>query len=66
MVEIRVKRRHAAILATDVAGCSWLMGEDEKGAIAAVNAHPTALIKSNTTEQRIKLGRQDNGGWAVL
>ena len=37
MVEDRVERRHAAILAADVAGCSWLMGEDEEGTLAAVS-----------------------------
>ena len=31
MVKDRVERRHAAILAADVAVCSWLMGENEEG-----------------------------------
>ena len=31
MAKERVQRRLAAILAADVAGYSWLMGEDEEG-----------------------------------
>ena len=39
MVEERVKRRLAAILAADVVGYSRLMGEDEVGALAALKEH---------------------------
>ena len=39
MVEDRVERRHAAILAAAIAGCSWLMGEDEEG-MAEPNGGP--------------------------
>jgi adenylate cyclase len=36
MVEARVERRLAAILAADVAGYSRLMGVDEEGTLAAL------------------------------
>ena len=44
MVEERVKRRLAAILAADVVGYSRLMGEDEAGTLAALKEHRAALI----------------------
>jgi TolB-like protein/Flp pilus assembly protein TadD len=39
MAEQRVERRLAAILAADVAGYSLLMGVDEEGTLARLNAH---------------------------
>jgi TolB-like protein len=45
MVEERVQRRLAAILAADVVGYSRLMGEDEIGTRARFNAHLNELIK---------------------
>jgi adenylate cyclase len=44
MVEERVQRRLAAILAADVAGYSRLMGADEEGTLAALKAHRRELI----------------------
>lgn len=44
MVEDRVQRRLAAILAADVAGYSRLMGVDEEGTFAALTAHRTELF----------------------
>ena len=38
MIEGRVERRLAAILAVDVAGYSRLMGEDEEGTLGALRA----------------------------
>jgi adenylate cyclase len=38
MVEVRVERRLATILAADVAGYSRLMGVDEGGTLAALKA----------------------------
>ena len=52
MVEDRVQRRHAAILAADVAGRSRLMGEDEEGTLATVSAHATESFAPRTTEHR--------------
>jgi hypothetical protein len=37
-------RRLAAILAADVAGYSRLMGADEEGTLARLNAHRRALV----------------------
>src|SRR6186713_797142 len=39
MVEERVERKLAAILAADVAGYSRLMGADEEGTLARLTAH---------------------------
>ncbi len=52
MVEDRAERRDGAILTADVAGCSRLMGEDEVGTLATVNAHPTELIEPCIAEHR--------------
>ena len=38
MAEERVQRRLAAILATDIAGYSRLMGSDEEGTLAQLKA----------------------------
>ena len=39
MAQQRVQRRLAAILATDVVGCSRLMGEDEEGTLATLKSY---------------------------
>jgi len=43
MVEVRIARRLAAILAADVAGYSRLMGDDEAGTARALRAHRAAI-----------------------
>ena len=43
MVEGRAERKLAAILAADVAGYSRLMGEDEEGTLAVLNAYRRAI-----------------------
>ncbi len=40
----RVERRLAAILIADVVGYSRLMGNDEAGTLAALNAHRAELF----------------------
>ncbi len=40
MAEERVQRRLAAILAADVVGYSWLMGEDEEGTLPSAATSP--------------------------
>ena len=50
MVNERVQRRLAAILAADVVGYSRLMGEDETGTLAALNAHRKEFIAPKTEE----------------
>ena len=44
MVEERIERRLAAILAADVVGFSRLMAEDEAGTLAALKAHRAELL----------------------
>ncbi len=62
MVEDRVERRHAAILAADVAGCSRLMGEDEEGTLATVSAHPTELVEPCIAEHRGRVVKTTGSG----
>jgi len=52
MSEGRVERRLAAILASDVAGYSGLMGEDEEGTLAALQAIHRELGDPKITEHR--------------
>jgi len=52
MVEARVERRLAAILAADVAGYSRLMGVDEEGTLAALKAYRRELIDPKIAEHR--------------
>ncbi len=40
MAEERVQRRLATILAADVVGFSWLMGEDEEGTLPSAATSP--------------------------
>jgi len=44
MVEARVERRLAAILAADVVGYSRLMGADEAGTLAALKRHRETIF----------------------
>jgi adenylate cyclase len=44
MVEERVERRLAAILAADIAGYSRLMSVDEEGTLAALKAFRRAWV----------------------
>ncbi|MEK9662326.1 MAG: adenylate/guanylate cyclase domain-containing protein, partial [Alphaproteobacteria bacterium] len=50
MAEARMPRRLAAILAADVVGYSRLMGADESGTLAALNAHRTEFIHPTVSE----------------
>ena len=50
MAEHRVKRRLAAILAADVVGYARLMGADEAGTLAVLNAHRAELIEPKVAE----------------
>ncbi len=40
MAEERIQRRLAAILAADVVGYGWLMGEDEEGTLPSAATSP--------------------------
>src|SRR5258708_32000772 len=46
----RVERRLAAILAADVVGYSWLMGEDEEGTLAALKTLQRELFHPKVKE----------------
>jgi adenylate cyclase len=50
MAEQRVERRLAAILAADVAGYSGLMGADEEGTLARLNAHRREFSEPTVAE----------------
>ncbi len=62
MVEDRVQRRLAAILAADVAGYSRLMGGDEEGTFAALTAHLAELIEPCIAEHRGRVVKTTGDG----
>jgi adenylate cyclase len=61
----RVGRRLAAILAADVAGYSRLMGADEEGTHAQLQAHRRALINPKISEHRGRLVKTTGDGMLV-
>ena len=50
MIDSRIKRRLAAILAADVAGYSRLMEDDELATLRSLKAHRRELIDPNIAE----------------
>jgi adenylate cyclase len=64
MVEDRVHRRLAAILAADVAGYSRLMGNDEEGTLAALKTSQREVIDPKVSEHRGRI--VNNPGDSVL
>ncbi len=65
MVEARVERRLAAILTADVAGYSRLMGVDEEGTLAALNACRRELIDPKIAEHRGRIVKTTGDGALV-
>ena len=65
MTEIRVERRLAAILATDVVGYSRLMGSDEEGTLAALKALRQSLIDPKIAEHRGRIVKTTGDGALV-
>jgi len=65
MAEARVERRLAAILAADVAGYSRLMGVDEEGTLAALNACRRELIDPKIAEHRGRIVKTTGDGALV-
>ena len=61
----RVERRLAAILAADVVGYSRLMGEDEKGTLAALKTAQRELIDPKIGEHHGRLVKTTGGGALV-
>ena len=65
MVEARVDRRLAAILAADVAGYSQLMGVDEEGTLRQLKAHRKELVDPKITEHRGHIVKTTGDGMLV-
>ena len=62
MAEQRVERRLAAILAGDVAGYSRLMGADEEGTLARLNAHRREFLDPTIAEHRGRIVKRTGDG----
>jgi len=62
MVEARVERRLASILAVDVAGYSRLMGVDEEGTLAALKACRRDFIDPKIAEHRGRIVKTTGDG----
>ncbi len=62
----QIERRFVAILISDVAGYSRLIGMDEKGTLAQLNAHHAELIAPKLTEHRGRIIRTTGDGLLVL
>ena len=65
MVEARVERRLAAILAADVVGYSRLMGADEEGTLAALKAYRRELVDPKIAEHRGRIVKTTGDGVLV-
>ena len=65
MVEDRVDRRLAAILAGDIAGYSRLMGVDEEGTLRQLKAHRKELVDPKITEHRGRIVKTTGDGMLV-
>ena len=65
MLESRVERRLAAILAADVAGYSRLMGIDEEGTLLQLKTHRKELVDPKITEYRGRIVKTTGDGMLV-
>ena len=65
MATERVERKLAAILATDIAGYSRLMGADEEGTLARLKAHRRELIDPKIAEHRGRIVKTTGDGLLV-
>ena len=65
MVEDRVDRRLAAILAADIAGYSRLMSGDEEGTLRQLKAHRKEVIDPKITEHRGRVVKTTGDGMLV-
>ncbi len=65
MAEARLERRLAAILAADVAGYSRLMGADEEGTLAQLNAHRRELVDRKVEEHHGRIIKTTGDGMLV-
>ena len=62
----QIERRLVAILMADVAGYSRLIGIDDEGTLAQLNAHHTELIEPKINEHRGRIVRTTGDGLLVL
>ena len=62
MAEARVERRLMAIFAGDVAGYSRLMGIDEEGTLARLNAHRREFLDPKISEHRGRIVKRTGDG----
>src|SRR6476661_4417921 len=62
MADGRVERRLSAIFAGDVAGYSRLMGFDEEGTLARLNAHRREFLEPNIAEHRGRIVKRTGDG----
>ena len=62
MAEQRAERRLSAILAGDVAGYSRLMGVDEEGTLARLNAHRREFLEPKVAEHRGRVVKRTGDG----
>jgi TolB-like protein/class 3 adenylate cyclase/Flp pilus assembly protein TadD len=65
MVDDRVDRRLAAILAADIAGYSRLMGADEEGTLRRLKSHRKELVDPKITEHRGRIVKTTGDGMLV-
>ena len=65
LIEKRVERRLAAVLAADVAGYSRLMGADEEGTLARLKAIRKALFDPKIAEHRGRIVKTTGDGMLV-
>jgi TolB-like protein/Flp pilus assembly protein TadD len=65
MVDDRVDRRLAAILAADIAGYSRIMGADEEGTLRRLKSHRKELIDPKITEHRGRIVKTTGDGMLV-
>ena len=62
MAETRVERRLAAIFASDIVGYSRLMGADEEGTLARLNAHRREFLEPKIAEHRGRIVKRTGDG----
>ena len=65
MVDKRVERRLAAVLAADVAGYSRLMGADEEGTLNRLKAIRKAIVDPKIVEHRGRIVKTTGDGMLV-
>ncbi len=62
MTDARIERRSAAVLAGGVAGYNRLMGADEEGTLARLNAHRRELLEPKVVQHRGHIVKRTGDG----